>query len=442
MKVLIIAAGEGSRLKDLTKDKPKPLVQLLGLSLIERVILTAKQAGIKEFVITIGYLGDKIKARLGNGRKYGVSIEYVENKEWEKGNGLSVLKAKDVIKENFILLMSDHIFDPTILIDLINIKIEEGECILCIDRNINKVFDLEDATKVKTVNNKIMTIGKNLSRYNAIDTGVFLCTNIIFEVINQSASKGDSTISGAINILASKGKMRYFDIKKRFWIDIDNCKSLKQAKKIISKSLVKKNDGPISKILNRKISLRISSYLVKTNINPNFITVITFLVSLLSAFFFSIGHYYYTLIGGLLAQFSSIIDGCDGEIARLKFKQSNYGAWFDSVLDRYADAFILFGMTYGYFALNSNYFIWPLSFIALTGSFINSYTADKYTCLYKQVYVNKGFSLKISRDVRLFLIMIAGIFNIIVPILILLAILTNIENVRRVIYLKENELKN
>ena len=63
MKALIIAAGKGSRLGGLIKNKPKPLIKLLGLSLIERVIITAKQAGIKEFVIVVGCLGDKIKEK-------------------------------------------------------------------------------------------------------------------------------------------------------------------------------------------------------------------------------------------------------------------------------------------------------------------------------------------------------------------------------------------
>jgi len=58
MKALIIAAGKGRRLEGLTKDGPKPLIKLLGLSLIERVMLTARQAGIDEFVIVTGFFGD------------------------------------------------------------------------------------------------------------------------------------------------------------------------------------------------------------------------------------------------------------------------------------------------------------------------------------------------------------------------------------------------
>jgi len=85
MKALILAAGDGGRLGNLTKNKPKPLIQLLGLSLIERVILTVKQVGVDEFVIVIGYLGDKIKEKLGDGNRYGVKITYIENEGWQKG---------------------------------------------------------------------------------------------------------------------------------------------------------------------------------------------------------------------------------------------------------------------------------------------------------------------------------------------------------------------
>jgi len=119
MKALIIAAGKGGRFGGLIKDGPKPLVRLLGLSLISRVILTAKQAGIDEFVVVVGYLGEKIRAKLGDGGKLGVKITYIQNTNWETGNGVSVLKAKELLKEEFVLLMADHIFDNRILRELI-----------------------------------------------------------------------------------------------------------------------------------------------------------------------------------------------------------------------------------------------------------------------------------------------------------------------------------
>ena len=95
MKALILAAGLGKRQKE--NGDSKPLIPLMGLGFIERVILTAKKSGIKKFQIVIGYNGEKIKKYLGNGEKFDVNIDYIYNDEWRKGNGISVLKAKDYL---------------------------------------------------------------------------------------------------------------------------------------------------------------------------------------------------------------------------------------------------------------------------------------------------------------------------------------------------------
>ncbi|RMG63158.1 MAG: hypothetical protein D6715_11555, partial [Calditrichaeota bacterium] len=88
-KAVIIAAGKGSRLNGFQNHRPKPLLELGGLSLIERVILSAKRNGIKEFVIVIGYQGDRIKEAIEQ-KDLGVKITWVYNDEWNRPNGVSV----------------------------------------------------------------------------------------------------------------------------------------------------------------------------------------------------------------------------------------------------------------------------------------------------------------------------------------------------------------
>jgi len=437
MKALIIAAGKGSRLNDLTMDKPKALAQLLGLTLIERIILTAKQACIDDFIIVTGFRGGKIKEKLGDGERYGVKITYIENNDWKKGNGVSVLSAKELLDEPFILLMSDHIFEHRILEDLRETKFEGDECFLCVDKAPAQYIDMEDATKVKIENDRIIDIGKELKEYDAVDCGIFLLSPIVFEALKGSIKEGDETLSGGIRTLAGRGKMKPFDIKDGFWIDIDTKVNYENAEKILCKRLVKPSDGPVSLLLNRLVSIRISKPLLKTKIIPDAISVISFGIAVISAFFFSLGDYLNVIVGGLLAQFSSIVDGCDGEVARLKFQQTNYGGWFDAVLDRYADALIILGMTYGCRHLNRDIEIWLVGFIALVGSFMNSYTADRYDAAFRKKIKTTGFRIRIGRDVRLFLIMTGALFNQVFYTLIIIGILTNIESIRRLICLKE-----
>jgi choline kinase len=188
LKALILAAGQGIRQKG--NGNSKPLISLLGLSLIKRVILTAKKSGIKEFQIVIGYNGEKIRKYLGDGRKLGVKIDYLSNDQWKRGNGLSVLTARDFMQEPFILLMADHLFDHKILNELQETILEKDECVLCVDRNHHKYLDIEDATKVVTEDSRIKDIGKQLNDHNGIDTGIFLCTLAVFDALEESIDNG------------------------------------------------------------------------------------------------------------------------------------------------------------------------------------------------------------------------------------------------------------
>ena len=229
--------------------------------------------------------------------------------------------------------------------------------------------------------------------------------------------------------------MRALDISDKYWIDIDHDKALKNAKSLLIEQLEKDTDGPISKIFNRPISTRISELLVKTRITPNRISLLSFIIAVFAGLFFCAGEYLYLVVGGILAQFSSIIDGCDGEIARLKFEETQYGGWFDAVLDRYADALIIFGMAQGHWALHNNILIWTVGFAALMGTFLNSYTADKYDSLFSKK-MSSGFEIRIGRDIRLLLIFVGALSNQIFLALAILAIMTNFESIRRLVVLR------
>lgn len=234
MKAVILAAGNGSRLRPLTYDIPKPLVTLGRVPLIERIVLSAREAGITEFLVVLGYLGDRLKEELGDGKKHGVRIEYVENEEWEKANGVSVYKAGQVLKENFILLMGDHIFDPQTLSVFKDFKIGAKECALCVDYNTGRVFDIDDATKVEVGDGRIMRIGKGLADYNAIDTGMFLCSPYLFEVLKENIREGRCSLSESIKTLADQDLMKAYDIKNSTWSDLDTMEDLERAESALA----------------------------------------------------------------------------------------------------------------------------------------------------------------------------------------------------------------
>ncbi|MBE9545890.1 MAG: NTP transferase domain-containing protein [Proteobacteria bacterium] len=441
MKCLIIAGGKGSRLSK--RGDSKPLVPLLGLPLIERVILTASKSGLDDFHVVTGYNGEKVRQHLTRfSQARNIKINHITNEEWEKENGLSVLKAKDFLNDNFILLMGDHIFDEDILKRLKGERLQSGEVILAVDYNTssNSLVDIDDVTKVLVENGKVKDIGKNLTGHNAYDTGIFLCSPAIFTAIETSiARNNDSTLSGAIRLMSEDGKVRTFDIRNGFWIDVDDEETFHKAERVLINKLKKPSDGPVSRYLNRPLSFITSKYLVKTSITPNQISFFSFVLSLIASAFFLLGNYMALATGGVLVQVASIIDGCDGEVARLKHQESDFGGWFDAVLDRYADAFILLGLTCYTLVPGYNFLPLFIGFMAIIGSFMNSYTADKYDGLMKKLLGEGKSYFRMGRDVRMFIVFIGAIVNQAFLTLLFLALLMNIENIRRVVVCYKSE---
>ncbi len=435
MKCLIIAAGKGSRLQQ--RGDSKPLIPLLGIPLIERVIRAAMEAGAEEFFVVIGYQGERVRnflERLAD--RLAIRITPLVNDDWDQENGLSVLKAREVLHQPFLLLMADHLFDPKLIQPLTSLNLGDGELALVVDGNTrNPLVDLEDVTRVKVESKKIRDIGKGLDDFNGFDTGIFLCSPAIFKALEQSKEKdGDTTLSGAVRVLAAEGRAKAALMDDGFWIDVDDPAAFQKAEQaLLTRLRDKPNDGPVARYLNRPLSVRMSRYLVQRNITPNQISLFSFLCSVLAAGLFMLGGYIALLLGGVLAQFASIIDGCDGEVARLKYQSSDVGGWFDAVLDRYADAFLLFGLTWHLLAVEANGWILLAGFMAIIGSFMLSYTADKYDKMMRERLQAGGKAgLRMGRDVRVFLIFLGAVTNLVLPVLVLIAVVMNIETLRRV----------
>lgn len=232
---VIIAAGRGRRLA--ARAPSKPLLEVAGRTLIDRAIDAALAAGLRRFVVVTGYAGDAVERHLrARAAADGTSIATVRNDEWEQENGLSVLKAKPLAGDRFLLVMSDHLFDPSLLRDLARRPIRGGEVILAVDvrKDGNPDVDLDDVTRVRTIDGRIAAIGKGLPAYDAFDTGAFLCTPALFEALETSQARGDYSLSGGLRALAGRGKALTWDIGGRFWLDVDDETALAKAERALA----------------------------------------------------------------------------------------------------------------------------------------------------------------------------------------------------------------
>ena len=235
---LILAAGNGTRLRAVSAGLPKPLVQFRGKPILEHVIRRAHRAGIEKFVIVVGYRSDLIRRWFDSRWLGDVSVTLVENPDYHKQNGISVLRARNEINENFLLLMADHVFEPETARVLMKQPLAPSEVILAVDPKIDRVFDLDDATKVRREGNHIVDIGKDIANYDALDTGMFLCSPVLFDRLESATRAGDCSLSDGMRKLARERSLRALEIGEAHWQDVDTPEALAHAESIFNGRLL------------------------------------------------------------------------------------------------------------------------------------------------------------------------------------------------------------
>ncbi|MBI2061940.1 MAG: NTP transferase domain-containing protein [Nitrospirae bacterium] len=397
-KAVIIAAGSGKRLQTSIRKTPKPLTKVLGVPLLKRVILTSRQAGLTEFHVVVGFHAHEVIQAVesdadlsGLIRRGDLSIHWIYNPEWKKSNGVSVLKAAeslygpsahrpwsgaegtaDSVRGPFVLMMSDHLFPQDTLAKLVQTPLGEDEVILAVDRKVSDIYDLDDAMKVQTQGELITGIGKDLQSFDAIDTGMFLCSNRLFEHLKAHyAEKRDCSLADGVRAMAEVGKLRLFDVGPAWWQDVDTPGSLRHAQRLLLNATQKTTDGVFSRYLNRPVSHLVSRWLVWTRVSPNQVTFANFSLALLAAYLVSYKSTVPFLMGAVLFQLTSVLDGVDGEVAKLKFKQSKRGEWLDTITDNLSYLAFFVGITVGAFRRTPEDSVLWLGGAALLGGLVS-----------------------------------------------------------------------
>ena len=311
---LVLAAGEGSRLGKVCK----PLLQVAGMPLIERVLRGLKEAGTRNVWVAIGHKGDMIRRHIGDNYA-GLEIRYINVEEWEKGNLHSLLAAEGIFQQNFLLCMSDHIFDPEIPKKLIDSK-SDSAIVLAID----KVS--EESTKVLERECTILDIGKKISQSNvAIDTGFFFCSPKVFEYANQAMKEGASELADCVRIASQKGDARVVDVSGCSWVDVDTEQDVERAKRLIVENSQKKRGASdfVAHYFNRPIENAILHSISEWSfITPNRLTLATNALAWFVTYLFFSG---YLGLGALLAFVVGVMDGLDGKLARIRGRPTKLG---------------------------------------------------------------------------------------------------------------------
>lgn len=232
-RAIVLAAGTGSRLGEATAT-PKPLRLAAGVPLLVRVLRTLEASGVREAVVVIGHQGDAIRRALTSEPSLGLELIFVRNDRYLAKNGVSLLAAADWIDRECLLSMSDHLYSPELVRRLVAAELPAGACALGVDYDIERCFDLDDATKVAVSQGLISEIHKELSDFDAIDTGVFrVGPALVEELAKLDAKHGDCSLSDGVRLLAERGEFHAVDVGDVRWIDVDTPAAMQRAEAML-----------------------------------------------------------------------------------------------------------------------------------------------------------------------------------------------------------------
>lgn len=393
-------------------SKVKQLKTLLGLSLVKRTILAAHAVGVKDFKVVVGYESRKVMKRLIKDKQLSeadLNITFLENQNYKMGDGMSLAPVKGHVEGEFFLLRADTVYDRNILKKAYDLYASNrGKTIVTVGGATTNETDSEKwKINWDLVTHTVREISYEHASREYLPSGMFIFDENIFEALQAEIDQGKELISiyEVLNHLPKKNLL-VCDTQELYWQHINSKDDLKHAEKKLLNSVRKPTDGIVSRNLNRYISLFFSKWMLKVKIVPNVITVLNLMIGIASAFYIAKGGYFYSLIGALLFQLASITDGCDGEVAKLTYRSSRFGEWFDTACDNITYVAFLaclpFGLhregTYLYIVLGVVTFVSAFTFVLMMIHYMNKVKAGgSLVKIVKDIEADAEFDIKSLR---------------------------------------------
>ena len=212
MQSIILAAGEGSRMRPLTANTPKVMLPVAGKPLLEEIILRAIDAGSDRFVIVVGYQADRVRSHFGDGSRLGVRIEYAVQ-ERQLGTGHALMAAESIASDHFLVLNGDVLPDT----DSLRAMSREDAAVSAIrvdDPTRYGVF-LEENGIFKSVVEKSPEPPSNLA-----NAGIYVLNRSVFDALRAMplSERGEYELTDALNSLAARETIKIVNLKS--WLEI------------------------------------------------------------------------------------------------------------------------------------------------------------------------------------------------------------------------------
>ncbi len=213
MKAVILAAGEGSRMRPLTYTRPKVMLPIANKPILEHLLIKVAEAGIKEFIFIVGYHDEQVRDYFGDGEKWGLKIDYITQRK-RLGTADAIKGVKNMVNGNFLVVNGDIIISKEDIVSLSN----KGENTI----GVKEVEDVSDLGVVEMSGSRVIRICEKTSQppSNMANTGLYLFTPAIFDAIAQTpkSPRGEYEITDSLQLMIEQGHHVAYQ-RIGYWLD-------------------------------------------------------------------------------------------------------------------------------------------------------------------------------------------------------------------------------
>ncbi|MBA7693905.1 Bifunctional protein GlmU [subsurface metagenome] len=213
MKAVILAAGEGSRMRPLTYTRPKVMLTIANKPILEHLLIEARSAGIEEFILIVGYHDEQIRNHFGNGEKWRVNIDYCTQRK-QLGTADAVRMVEGMVNGHFLMMNGDIIVNHQDIKSITNGKDNTMSLV--------EVENTEDLGMVEISKDKVVRIHEKVGKppSNLANAGLYLFTPEIFTAISKTSTspRGEYEITDSLQVLIDQGhRVSYQTVS--YWLD-------------------------------------------------------------------------------------------------------------------------------------------------------------------------------------------------------------------------------
>ncbi len=332
-------------------DEVGPLTSVVGIGLFQRTVLTLQRAGIRQLMVLVGPEEDQLKQALSKGSRVTIPVRWLPIREFPLDDPRTWDTLAAEIR-GFCLLSGVQGVFASPLIESLRHEVQEGQAIV-----VAQADPARSRPSSRSSLHMKVQAGRLLSITSKRDDAALVATDLVVLPASLMSSADHVEVeAGTVPIrrwlerAAVDGHVRVLSTetnRSHWYQDVRDAADIKVAERKLFNSLKGEYEGFVDRFFNRKVSHWFTRIFLAAGLSPNIITILATLVGLVAAASFGVGTYSTGIIAALLFQLAAIIDCCDGEVARLTFTESPFGAWLDITMDNVVHMAIFAGIAVG-----------------------------------------------------------------------------------------------